>query len=107
MDRCIYHLDGPQALRFLDTLLSIPEIHAIQWVPGAGQDYWAEWIHVYHRIQAANKAFCLHVPLQDLDQLFEVLQPEGAWVTVGGIGNQETADYVLRRFVQWGQRPSQ
>ena len=107
MDRCIYHLDGPQALRFLDTLLSIPEIHAIQWVPGAGQDYWVEWIHVYHRIQAANKAFCLHVPLQDLDQLFEVLQPEGAWVTVGGIGNQETADYVLRRFVQWGQRPSQ
>jgi hypothetical protein len=102
MDRNIYHLDGPQALRFLDTLLSLPEIHAIQWVPGAGQDYWALWIKVYQRIQAANKAFCLNVPVQDLDQLFEVLRPEGAWVTVGGVPDKDMADQVLRRFQKWG-----
>jgi len=102
MDRNIYHLDGPQALRYLDTLLSIPEIHAIQWVPGAGRDYWAYWIKVYQRIQAAHKAFCLHVPIDDLDQLFEVLKPEGAWVTIGGVHDQETADCVLRKFVGWG-----
>ena len=105
MDRNIYHLDGPQALRYLDTLLSIPEIHAIQWVPGAGQNYWATWIKVYQRIQAAQKAFCLNVPINDLDQLFEVLQPEGAWVTVSGIWNQEMADGVLDRFGQWGRHP--
>jgi hypothetical protein len=101
MYRNIYHLDGPQALRFLDTLLSLPEIHAIQWVPGAGQDYWAYWIKVYRRIQAANKAFCLHVPVHDLDQLFDVLKPEGAWVTVSGIHDQEMADQVLGRFANW------
>jgi hypothetical protein len=102
MDRNIYHLDGPQALRYLDTLLAIPQIHAIQWVPGAGHDHWAQWIKVYQRIQDARKAFCLHVPIGDLDYLFEVLQPEGAWVTVGGVGDQETADHVLNRFARWG-----
>jgi hypothetical protein len=44
MDRCLYHLDGPQALRYLDRLLEIPAVHAIQWVPGAGRDYWVDWI---------------------------------------------------------------
>lgn len=101
MDRNIYHLDGPQALRFLDALLALPEIHAIQWVPGAGNDYWAYWIKIYQRIQAAHKAFCLHVPMGDLDHLFDVLRPEGAWVTVTGIGDQETADWVLSRFHKW------
>jgi hypothetical protein len=102
MDRNIYHLDGPQALRYLDTLLALPEIHAIQWVPGAGRDYWANWIKVYQRIQSMKKAFCLNVPLKDLDLLFDVLQPEGAWVTVEGIQNSETADKVLSRFSRWG-----
>jgi hypothetical protein len=88
-------------LRFLDTLLALPEIHAIQWVPGAGNDYWAHWIKVYQRIQAAHKAFCLHVPMGDLDHLFDVLRPEGAWVTVTGICDQETADWVLSRFQKW------
>ncbi|MDF1512735.1 MAG: hypothetical protein P1S60_02880 [Anaerolineae bacterium] len=101
MDRNIYHLDGPQALRFLDTLLAIPEIHAIQWVPGAGNDDWANWIKVYQRIQDAHKAFCLHVPLQDLDQLFEVLKPEGAWVTVTGIADKSTAQSVMQEFANW------
>jgi hypothetical protein len=70
-------------------------------VPGAGRDYWANWIKVYQRIQSAKKAFCLNVPLKDLDLLFDVLQPEGAWVTVDGIQNNEIADKVLSRFRRW------
>jgi hypothetical protein len=31
-----------RSLRYLDCLLEIPEIHAIQWVPGAGREYWAD-----------------------------------------------------------------
>ena len=102
MDRNIYHLDGPQALRFLDRLLAIPEIHAIQWVPGAGQNDWKRWIDVYRRVQAAGKAFCLAVPVGDLDRLFEVLRPEGAWVTVTGVSDRDEADGVMRRMARWG-----
>ena len=103
MDRCIYHLDGPQALRFLDRLLEIPQIHAIQWVAGANYDYWGDWIEVYQRIQAAGKAFCLGVSIEDLDKLFSTLRPEGAWVNVGGIRDQEMADQVLKAISRWGK----
>lgn len=38
LDRSIYHLDGPGALRHLDAILDIPELNAVQWVPGAGRE---------------------------------------------------------------------
>lgn len=36
LDHSIYHLDGPSALRHIDSLLSITELDAIPLVPGAG-----------------------------------------------------------------------
>jgi len=105
MDKCIYHLDGPQALRYLDTLLEIPEIHAVQWVPGAGQEYWADWIEVYQRIQNKNKAMqILSVPAKDLDHLFDVLRPEGVWISnLTGITNETEAETALKKIVRWGK----
>ena len=35
-ERTVYHLDGPGAIRHLDSLLALPRLTAIQWVPGAG-----------------------------------------------------------------------
>jgi len=103
MDRCIYHLDGPRALRFLDPLLDLPQIHAIQWVAGANYDYWADWIEVYRHIQERGKAFCLSVPLDDLEKLFQALRPEGTWVTVSGVRDQETAEEALKTISRWGR----
>lgn len=105
MDRSIYHLDGPQALRYLDTLLDIPEIHAIQWVPGAGQDYWGEWVEVYQRIQEAGKAMQFPgVHVSDLKNVFEVLRPEGVWLSsVSGVSNREEAEAALEVISRWGR----
>ncbi|MEI6971181.1 MAG: trimethylamine corrinoid protein 2 [bacterium] len=106
MDRCIYHLDGPQALRYLDRLLDIPEIHAIQWVPGAGREYWADSLAVYQRIQSRKKAFqILSVPVADLPTLFRALSPEGVWISsVSGISNQQEAEAALAAISRWTRR---
>ena len=100
MTRSVYHLDGPGALRFLDMLLAVPEIHAIQWVAGAGQDYWANWIDVYQRIQAAGKAMIVYVPMGDLNRCFEVLRPEGVCLTTWA-GNVEEAEAVVKAVARW------
>jgi len=101
MDRSIYHLDGPGALRFLDALLAVPEIHAIQWVPGTNYDYWGDWIEVYQRIQAAGKAFVIAPPLEDLDKVFDALRPEGVWLGLGWVENEETAREVVEKVKAW------
>lgn len=103
MDRCLYHLDGRQALRFLDILLEIPEIHAIQWVPGAGYDYWADWIEVYRRIQRKGKALqILSIPANDLPHLFDALRPEGVWIShVSGITSRDEAQAAVAAVSRW------
>lgn len=50
-----YHLDGVGQLPHLDSLLSIPELKGIQWVPGAGKPDVSHWPEVYRRIRAAGK----------------------------------------------------
>ncbi len=106
MDRCIYHLDGPQALRYLDRLLEIPEIQAIQWVPGAGCGDWRESIPVYQRMQNKHKAFYIQaIPAADLDELFTLLAPEGAWISqVSGISTIDEANAVMKKISRWTRR---
>ena len=102
-DRSIYHLDGPGALRHLDFILDIPELDAVQWVPGAGNEGFEKWVHVYQKIQAAGKGMqILNFKISDLDLLFESLRPEGIFISeVGGVDDEETAQGVLRRFEAW------
>ncbi len=46
LEASIYHLDGPGALRHLDSLLSIRELNAVQWVYGAGHGRASDWLSV-------------------------------------------------------------
>jgi 5-methyltetrahydrofolate--homocysteine methyltransferase len=50
-----YHLDGVGQLPHLDSLLSIPELAGVQWVPGAGKPTCDKWPDVYARILKAGK----------------------------------------------------
>jgi len=101
-ERSIYHLDGPGALRHLDSLLEIKELDAIQWVCGAGNEGYAKWVKVYQKIQNAGKAIELNVHLNELSMVFETLRPEGVWFSaIYGIKDKETADEVLKRIAKW------
>jgi hypothetical protein len=101
-DRSIYHLDGPGALRHLDTILAIKDLDAVQWVPGAGNEGFERWISVYQRIQKAGKGIYLMCDVSDLDRIFETLRPEGVWIaSITGVNDRETADSVLKRVEKW------
>ncbi len=96
----IYHLDGPGALKHLDSLLEIPELNAIQWVYGAGNGRATDWLDVYRKCQAAGKGIQLHVGVDELDTIIAELRPEGAWLGVG-VDSVDDAEEVLRRVSRW------
>jgi hypothetical protein len=60
LDRACFHLDGPGALVHLDDLLAVNEIHAVQWVPGAGNAPQHTWVDLLRRIQGAGKSVILY-----------------------------------------------
>lgn len=55
LKNAFYHLDGVGQLPHLDSLLSIPELKGVQWVPGSGKPGTSHWPEVYRKIRKAGK----------------------------------------------------
>lgn len=49
-----YHLDGPDAICHLEAVCELPEVHLIQWVPGAGNER-RDWTALFDRIDELGK----------------------------------------------------
>lgn len=101
LEASIYHLDGPGALRHLDSLLQIPELNAIQWVYGAGNGRASDWIDVYKRCQDAGKGVEIWLSPDEVDVMIENLRPEGVWMGLWGVSTVEEFDVVLSRIECW------
>ena len=83
MERSIFHLDGPQALRHLDLLLELDELDAVQWVYGAGNGAAADWIDVYRRIRDGGKAIqVIATSGDDALAVLDAVGPSGVWLDV-------------------------
>lgn len=100
MEASIYHLDGPSALRHLDSLLDIKELNAIQWVYGAGRGIASDWLPVYQKCQAAGKGIQLGIGLDELDGIISNLRPEGVWMSVQ-VRDRQEAETVLKKVAAW------
>lgn len=82
LDASIFHLDGPGALKHLDSLLKLPKLNGIQWCYGAGQPTASHWIPVLKKIQEAGKLIHITAEPADLDMLLQELKPEGLMIAV-------------------------
>lgn len=103
LDQVIYHLDGPQCISHLDWLLAIPEIRAVQWVPGAGQPPMRAWIPLLKRIQTAGRALHLTVTPADIEPLLAELEPAGLMLHTQVDGEAEARE-LIRRVAAWSRR---
>lgn len=97
----IYHLDGPQALKHLDSLLQIKELNAIQWVYVENSGRAPDWLHVYKRCQNAGKGVQLWISADELDIIMENLKPEGVWLNIKGVEDEEAASFIIRKLSKW------
>lgn len=83
MERSIFHLDGPQALRHLSILLDIPDLDAVQWVYGASNGPASRWIDVYQRcVQAGKSVQVLAETAEDGLEVLKAIGPKHVWITL-------------------------
>lgn len=100
-DASIYHLDGPDALRHLDSLLDIPELNAIQWIYGIGNGKASDWMHVYKKCRDAGKGIQIFIYKEELDFFMENLKPEGVWLQIRDVQSWGEAENILRKISRW------
>jgi hypothetical protein len=101
LDRSIYHLDGPGALRHLDSILSISELDALQWVFGSGNEGFHRWIKVYQEAQARGKGIQVMCTLDEIPQVMQTLSPRGLFLDVQGVPTREAGEAMLKELERW------
>jgi hypothetical protein len=107
LDHAICHLDGPDATRHLDALFEIPQLRAIQWVPGARWDgQMLEWLPLLKRIQAAGKGLHLSVKPEEVLPLVRALRPEGLLLSTSCRSEVEARDLLRAVEGETRRRPA-
>jgi hypothetical protein len=101
LDRSIYHLDGPGALRHLDSILSIAELDALQWVFGAGNEGFHRWVKVYREAQSRGKSIQVNCTLAEIPQVMQTISPRGLFLDVQGVPNREAGEAMLKELERW------
>ena len=98
--RSIYHLDGPEEWRHLDLVLSVPDIHAIQYVsvPGDPVNEDLHWLPYYRRIAEAGKG--IFIVARDAGKVLGLAKrmPAGRLACQLQLGSRAEAEEFLTRL---------
>jgi hypothetical protein len=96
--RAVFHLDGPDAARHIETLLEVPEIRAIQFTPGAGSPSALAWLDMLRRIQSKGRSLLIFCPAEEVLALAESLRPEGLAIFIEQSPPPAELDVLFDRF---------
>ena len=101
---CMYHWDGPGALRHHDHLLSIPALDLLQWTPGAGvepPDH-ERWWPYYHKTVEAGKKMYVHTceSMENLAALKKEFGPDLHQFMIGMTADSPEQAREIIRFVE-------
>ena len=92
-----YHLDGPDAIRHLESLSSLESLHIVQWVAGAGGTT-RDWSDLYRRIDALGKGQIRSGSRNQLDQWAKELNAGRLfWAGIPNAG-REVAEKALSDY---------
>jgi hypothetical protein len=81
--------------------LSVPEVHAIQWVQGMGDDYpILQWVPFIKDLQARGVPVVVDLSKEALDDFIEVMNPKGLFLWVATENEAEELE-ILKHIEQW------
>lgn len=101
MTHNIFHVDGQGVAKHLEAILSVPEIHAIQWVQGVGDEYpIMQWVSLIKELQARELPVIVDLSAEDLNDFMDVMDPIGLYLWVATENEQQETD-ILKRIGKW------
>ncbi|GAB1484649.1 hypothetical protein MASR2M78_34670 [Treponema sp.] len=103
VDRVLYHVDGPDALRTVDQLLEVEELDAIEFTPGpqipGGGD--PCWYPMYRKIKEAGKSVqAVWMKSRDVEPLLDAVGSAGMYleVEIDTMAEAEELDRIVARY---------
>ena len=101
MTHNIFHVDGKGVARHLDAILSVPQVHALQWVQGVGDDLpILQWVPFLKGIQARGVPVIVDLQKTELDEFIDVMSPQGLFLWVATEDEKEEQE-ILQMVAKW------
>ncbi len=94
LDYPVYHFDGQEQIRHLDSLLSLNKLRAIQWTHVEGQPLTSNFIPVLQKIQKAGKNLILFPAAHEVEVLLDNLSSRGLHLVIDGLNPAEAQDMM-------------
>jgi 5-methyltetrahydrofolate--homocysteine methyltransferase len=98
LDRSIYHLDGPSAIRHLDHVLDIDRIQGIEWVGGPYETVdrgGPQWYPMFRKIQEKGRNLVIrYVWPQSVIPLLENFSHKGLFISTECASRQQAEDLM-------------
>jgi hypothetical protein len=101
MTHNIFHVDGKGVARHLDAILSVPEVHAVEWVQGVGDDLpIMQWVPFIKELQAKQVSVIVELDRAEVDGFMAEVDPHGVFLFVT-TENEVEEDEILKRVAKW------
>jgi hypothetical protein len=101
MSHNIFHMDGRGVAKHLDAILSVPEVHAIQWVQGVGDDYSIlQWVPFIKELQAKSVPVVVDLAKAELDEFMAAMDPHGLFLWLATENEAEEIE-LIKRVEKW------
>jgi hypothetical protein len=101
MTHNIFHVDGKGVAKHLEAILSVPEVHALQWVQGVGDDLpIRQWMPFLKELQAQRVPVIVDLNMNELDAFIAEMKPQGLFLWVS-TDNEEEEIEILNRLNKW------
>lgn len=96
----VFHLDGKGVAKNIDRILELPEINAIQWVQGVGDDLpIMQWVPFIKKIQAAGKSVVVDLQVSELESFISVMDPKGLLLCIAA--DEKIQPAIIKRVEKW------
>ena len=101
MTHNVFHVDGKRVARHLETILSVPEVHAIQWVQGVGDDQpIMQWLPFIKRMQDRGVPVIVDLKKEELDAFMAATRPEKLFLWIATDDEDEELA-IIQRLENW------
>jgi hypothetical protein len=79
----------------------VPEVHAVQWVQGVGDDYpIMQWVPFIRELQAKRVPLIVDLAKEDLQPFMAAVQPVGLFLWIATDSEEEQLA-ILKRVEKW------
>jgi len=95
----VFHMDGPGVARHVDSILTLPNLAAVQWAQGYGPNKpIMQWIPLIQTIQQAGKSVIVDLELDEIAPFMAKVDPTGVmlWVPAEPKDQPEMLEMVNR-----------